>query len=151
MKLLITEGRYARITVGLGPADRQDVDGRVQVVPDDVGPGWRVDQDRIGARYEHLAAAYERARARLRPAAAFTIGGRAGGKTGRQFLAPWELLGPGVWWAPVGTPPPGWVDVDDLTTEFWDEVEDDSARRYWLNDVIFGAQRPVEAGNRGPS
>jgi len=55
MKLLISQGNFARISAGLSPIERARLAEQVLLYPDDVGePPIEADQERIGAAWEKL-------------------------------------------------------------------------------------------------
>lgn len=174
MKLLISRGRFQRLTVGLSPVAVAELAEMVELYPDDLDVDWHVDQGRIGERYEQLLREPPPSPWRDRepverwwsaePAAKPWIYRElweqcaepgpqkwhyeppADQEAGPELAPPWRELGPGVWWAPEGTPPPTferhvpqqthpddmWLGVNDLVDDL--VVKQDHPDRYFLND-----------------
>lgn len=130
MKYLISRGKYARITAGMSPADRAELDEIVELYPDEVEPPPVVaDQDRIAARFAELL---EQPPPVLppppvpppTPASWAAFAGwdttyvaydemRRPGSVRWAVADPWEEVGPGVWVAPLA-PDPAWIRLSDL-------------------------------------
>jgi hypothetical protein len=148
MRYLISKGDYARVTAGMTPEQVAEVDAQFAVYPDIDPDGEllvRVDQDRIGAAYARLLADEPLP---LVPSRPVWFGGRRNGRSRWHLPAPWDEIGPEVWWAPAGTPPPGdWIPVEDLVGEYL--TEEATSRRYFLNDWTPSASawNPEKDGN----
>lgn len=140
MKYLISRGDYERVTAGMNPGERAQIDALFERYPevDDDGREVlkRVDQDRVAARFAQLLAVepprlrFEPGRRRRARLIEFEDGGdppetnlvwfapKGNGKTSgaARLPEPWRELGPGVWVAPVDTPPP---DAPQSAEDFW--------------------------------
>jgi len=125
MKYLISQGKYDRATAGMSPTERAEVDAAFAVYPDALEdePDIEVDQDRIAARYAELLREQHRTATVGKP----PVGARRNGKNSWTPPEPFKQLGPGVWTAPAGTPPP-WLNVDDLVEELRVEQVADERR-----------------------
>lgn len=51
---------------------------------------------------------------------------------------PWQEIVPGGWIAPVGTPAPAWLDLDEVVNEVL-RPDDEKARRFFLNNTVTGS------------
>jgi hypothetical protein len=169
MKLLISEGNFARITAGLSPIERARLAEQVQLYPDDAGqPLIEADQERIGAAWEKLlrddplvpvVLPYLNFAPRRSPwplildeVHAFAEGVRrtepvpgdqrsAPAGTDITLPPPWEELGPGWWVAPAGTMPP-WPHDEDAD----DDPVGDLRRGLAALDGKMPPPRRLEAG-----